>query len=88
MAESGNNLQEIVAALKVAVATLRRAEIPFLLAGSSAAWARGAPPPHKDLDLMLAPEDAEQACRRWETPACGPSARRRSGSTRPGAGMC
>jgi len=61
MAESDNSLQEIVAALKAVVSTLRRAEIPFLLAGSSAAWARGAPPPHKDLDLMLAPEDAERA---------------------------
>ncbi len=61
MAESDNSLEEIVAALKAVVSTLRRAEIPFLLAGSSAAWARGAPPPHNDLDLMLAPEDAERA---------------------------
>jgi hypothetical protein len=53
--------ESLVTALKLAVATLRRAEIPFLLGGSFAAWARGGPEPQKDLDLMLKPADAEAA---------------------------
>jgi Uncharacterised nucleotidyltransferase len=51
----------LVEALKLAVAALREAEVPFLLGGSLAAWARGAPKPHKDLDLMVRPADAERA---------------------------
>jgi hypothetical protein len=47
--------------LKIAVATLRDADIPFVLGGSLAAWARGGPEPQNDLDLMLKPEDAEGA---------------------------
>jgi hypothetical protein len=48
-------------ALRVASATLRDAGIPFLLAGSLAAWARGGPEPWNDLDLMVRPRDAERA---------------------------
>lgn len=32
-----------------------------MLGGSIAAWARGGPQPHKDIDLMLKPADAEAA---------------------------
>ncbi len=53
--------EAIAATLKVAVATLRDAQVPFVLAGSFAAWARGGPEPQKDLDLMLRPEHAEAA---------------------------
>jgi hypothetical protein len=53
----------IAATLKIAVATLREAGIPFVLGGSLAAWARGGPEPQKDLDLMVKPEDAEAALR-------------------------
>jgi hypothetical protein len=49
--------------LKVAVAALRDAHVPFVLGGSIAAWARGGPEPHNDLDLMVKPEDAEPALR-------------------------
>jgi hypothetical protein len=48
-------------ALKVAVAALRDAEVPFLLGGSFAAWARGGPEPQNDLDLMVTRENAERA---------------------------
>jgi hypothetical protein len=51
----------ICSALRVAVATLRDAEIPFVLGGSFAAWARGGIKPQNDLDLMLKPQDAERA---------------------------
>lgn len=48
-------------ALKKAAAALRGADVPFLLGGSLATWARGAPESHHDVDLMLRPEDAERA---------------------------
>jgi Uncharacterised nucleotidyltransferase len=47
--------------LRLAVATLREADVPFLLGGSLAAWARGGPRPDNDLDLMVKPSDAEAA---------------------------
>jgi hypothetical protein len=46
---------------RTAVAALRDAQVPFVLAGSFAAWARGGPQPGKDLDFMVKPEDAEAA---------------------------
>jgi predicted nucleotidyltransferase len=49
------------ASLKKAVAALREAEVPFLLAGSLAVWARGGPETRHDLDLVLRREDAERA---------------------------
>jgi hypothetical protein len=51
----------IEASLKTAVAALRDAELPFLLAGSLAIWARGGPETRHDLDFVLKPEDAERA---------------------------
>ena len=53
--------EALVDALKVAVATLRDRDIPFMLGGSLAAWARGGPEPQNDLDLMVKPEDADAA---------------------------
>ncbi len=47
--------------LRAAITAMRDAHVPFVLGGSFAAWARGGPPPHKDLDLMVKPEDAERA---------------------------
>src|SRR5438067_12896184 len=51
----------ISATLKVAVAPVRDAGVPFVLGGSLAAWARGGPEPQNDLDLMVKPADAEAA---------------------------
>jgi hypothetical protein len=53
--------EAIVETLKLAVAALRDADVPFLLGGSFAAWARGGPEPQKDLDLMLRPEHVDAA---------------------------
>jgi predicted nucleotidyltransferase len=52
---------DIEHALKRAAAALRRADIPFLLGGSLASWARGGPETRHDLDLMIRPDDAERA---------------------------
>jgi Uncharacterised nucleotidyltransferase len=48
-------------ALKRAGAALREADVPFLLGGSLASWARGGPETRHDLDLMIKPEDVERA---------------------------
>jgi hypothetical protein len=52
---------EIEHALKRAAAALRDADIPFLLGGSLASWARGGPQTRHDLDLIIKPQDAERA---------------------------
>src|SRR3954471_24314677 len=47
--------------LKRSAAALRRADVPFLLGGSLASWARGCPETRHHLDLMIKPEDVERA---------------------------
>jgi hypothetical protein len=51
----------IEATLKKAVAALREAEVPFLLGGGLAVWARGGPETRHDLDLVVKPGDADRA---------------------------
>jgi hypothetical protein len=52
---------EIKETMKRAAGALRRADVPFLLGGGLAIWARGGPTTGHDLDLMVKPEDAERA---------------------------
>jgi len=47
--------------LKKSAAALREADVPFLLGGSLASWARGGPETQHDLDLMLKPADVDRA---------------------------
>jgi hypothetical protein len=47
--------------VKRAAAVLRDAEVPFVLGGGLAVWARGGPATSHDLDLMVKPEDADRA---------------------------
>jgi hypothetical protein len=56
-----HTFDELAATLKRAVAALREAEVPFLLGGSFACWARGATEPQNDLDVMVKPVDANAA---------------------------
>jgi hypothetical protein len=53
--------EEIIVAMKRSVAAFRAADVPYLLGGSLACWARGGPPPGHDLDFVVKPEDAERA---------------------------
>ena len=62
MAEFDDFLQT----LKKAAAALREADVPFLLGGGLAAWARGGPESNHDLDLMVKPDDAERAVKALE----------------------
>jgi hypothetical protein len=52
---------EIEATLRRAAGALIEDGVPFMLGGSMGCWAQGAPRPQNDLDLMLAPADAEPA---------------------------
>jgi hypothetical protein len=53
--------EAICATFKRAAAALRDGEIRFMLGGGMAAWARGGPITQNDLDLVVAPADAERA---------------------------
>jgi hypothetical protein len=54
-------MRAIAQSMKKAAAAFRENEIPFLLAGSLASWARGGPETSHDLDFVVKPEDAERA---------------------------
>jgi Uncharacterised nucleotidyltransferase len=51
----------LLEAMKRAAATLRDQEIPFVLAGSLAVYARGGPETDHDVDFVVAPADADRA---------------------------
>lgn len=55
------SFSDLESALKKSAAALRGADVPFLLGGSLASWARGGPETRHDLDLMIKPEDVERA---------------------------
>ena len=53
--------EEMVESMKKVAGALREAEVPFLLGGSLAAWARGGPESDHDVDFFVKPGDADQA---------------------------
>jgi hypothetical protein len=55
------NFPELIASMKRAAAALRDAEVPHLLGGGLAAWARGGPPTEHDVDFFVREADAERA---------------------------
>src|SRR5215218_6733276 len=60
MREDEERFGPILATLRKVVALLREAQVPFMVGGSLAAWARGGPDVTNDLDLMVRPADAER----------------------------
>jgi hypothetical protein len=52
---------ELLPTLKKSASALQREDVPFILGGSMACWARGGPAVAGDLDFMLKREDAERA---------------------------
>lgn len=54
------NFPELIDAMKRAAAALRDAEVPHLLGGGLAAWARGGPPTEHDVDFFVRPVDAQR----------------------------
>lgn len=61
MLDDESPFSDIEGALKRSAAALREANIPFLLGGSLASWARGGPETRHDLDLMIKEKDVEAA---------------------------
>jgi len=61
MAAPDDPFAKIESTLKKAGAALRDAQVPYLLGGSLAAWARGGPETSHDLDLMIKEEDIDRA---------------------------
>jgi predicted nucleotidyltransferase len=61
MAEGSAPEEELLDAMMNVAAALRDAEIPYLLAGSFAVWARGGPPHATDLDFAVKAEDVDHA---------------------------
>jgi predicted nucleotidyltransferase len=59
--EQEQSFERMGAVLKKAARVLHDADVPFLLGGSLASWARGGPESRNDLDFMVRPEDAERA---------------------------
>jgi hypothetical protein len=55
------SFEEMLPSLKKAAAALRGAQVPFILAGGIAAWARGGPESDHDVDFLLKPDDADRA---------------------------
>lgn len=58
---TSDDFPELIATMKRAAALLRDADIPFMLGGGLAAWARGGPPTEHDVDLFVRQVDAEDA---------------------------
>src|SRR4029079_19226433 len=58
---SNESLPAMLETLKRSAGALREAGVPFMLGGGLACWVRGGPESDHDLDLMVKPEDAEQA---------------------------
>ena len=47
------NFPELIDSMKRAAAALRDAEVPYILGGGLAAWARGGPPTEHDVDFFV-----------------------------------
>jgi predicted nucleotidyltransferase len=61
MSEGAAPPERLTQTMMQVAAALRNAEIPYVLAGSFAAWARGGPAHHTDVDFVVKPADAERA---------------------------
>jgi predicted nucleotidyltransferase len=57
------DFEHLLEAMKKAAGALNDAGIPFVLGGGLACWARGGPKTEHDVDLLVKPEDAEEAQR-------------------------
>src|SRR4051794_10393723 len=61
MAEPDREFERLLASMKKAAGILKDADVPFVLGGGLACWARGAPKTEHDVDFLVRPEDAERA---------------------------
>jgi hypothetical protein len=61
VAHESHSIEELTQTFKKSAAALKGADIPFMLGGGLACWARGGPETGNDLDYFVKPEDAENA---------------------------
>src|SRR3954468_8769266 len=61
MAEQEQDFGQLLETMKKSAGALREAEVPFVLGGGLACWARGAPKTEHDVDFLVRPQDAERA---------------------------
>ncbi len=59
MIRSTEPFESILAAMRSAAGALQRADVPFMLGGGLACWARGGPPTDHDVDFLVRPADAK-----------------------------
>ena len=83
MDEQDQEFEQLLDAMKKAAGALREAEVPVLLGGGLACWARGAPKTEHDVDFLVRPADAERAQHVWN-PAAGSVAPYRLPAVEPG----
>ena len=57
---------ELIEAMKAGTAVLKECDVPFVLGGGLAAWARGGPKTEHDVDFMVRPQDADLALDAFE----------------------
>jgi hypothetical protein len=60
------SFDELIDAMKTAAGVLQREEIPFVVGGGLAAWARGGPRTEHDVDVLIRKDDAEHALEAFE----------------------
>ena len=60
MPEQDSDFQELLAAMKKAAGVLQQADVPFMLGGGLAVWARGGPQTEHDVDFYVKEHDAER----------------------------
>jgi predicted nucleotidyltransferase len=61
VADQDREFERLLQAMKKAAGALHAAEVPFVLGGGLACWARGAPKTEHDVDFLVRPADAERA---------------------------
>jgi predicted nucleotidyltransferase len=59
--DQDEQFERLLQAMKRAAAVLRDANVPFVLGGGLACWARGAPKTEHDVDFLVRPADAPRA---------------------------
>jgi hypothetical protein len=61
MAAATETFELMLETMKKAAGALQAGEVPFLLGGGLACWARGGPPTEHDVDFLIRPEDVDVA---------------------------
>src|SRR2546421_1877659 len=64
--ETAAAFDALLDAMKIAIGVLQDADVPFLVAGGLALWARGGPRTEHDVDFLVKPDDAERALKAFE----------------------